>query len=391
MMRAYAHRAAPIAGLLLFLHFFAPHCDAGGYGELVVKREEPVRIGVATVLSGQEAFLGREILEGAEAFVKDRRIVLDHPITLVPLDDGCRPATSVEAAREFCAMDPRPVAVVGYICSAAAIEAAKVHIQCGLPLLNVSSPHPLLTAQGSGWVLRLWASHRSQGILLSKWIQAKPFRHLLLLHGRDPSSMAIVGAVEEALSRHSPRPQLRVVPAEESLGGTGKLVQPKDPFHLVYYVGEGWDLADLWKGLPKGLLNIPWLLDARAVATFSLSREAPQPKDIYCFSFPPPSGDPRRPDFLYFMGRFGEPGYYTLAAYDAMSVLVDALQRSGRVLQDGTSWDPQAVVKAMRETRIHGLTGPISFDLRGDRREVFAQIRQWKGRHWEPVWEARIQ
>lgn len=378
-----------MAGLLFLLHCWSLQCDAGGSGTVVVKKEEPVHIGIATILSGQEAFLGREILEGAEAFVKDRRGILDHPITLVPLDDGCEPATSAERAKEFCAMDPRPVAVVGYICSAAAIEAAKVHIQCGLPLINVSSPNPLLTAHGSGWIFRLWASHGNQGILLSRWLQTKSFRHVLVLHGRDPSSMAIVSSAQEALSKPSPRPQLRAVSTEESLGGASKLVQGKDPFHLVFYVGEGWDLADLWKGLPKALLNIPWLLDARAVAAFSPSRDVPQPKDIYCFSFPPPSGDPRRPDFLYFRGRFGEPGYYTLAAYDAMSVLMDALQRSGRKTGDGTSWEPQALVKALRETRIHGLTGPISFDVHGDRREVSAQIRQWKGRRWEPVWEAR--
>lgn len=390
-MRAYTQITATLAGLLLFLHCWSLQCDAGGSSTLVVKKEEAVRVGIATILSGQEAFLGREILEGAEAFVRDRRSVFDHPIALVPLDDGCEPATSVERAKQFCTMDPRPVAVVGYMCSAAAIEAAKAHIQCGLPLLNVSSPHPLLTAHGSGWILRLWASHGGQGTLLSRWVQTKSFRHLLVLHGTDPGSMAIVSAAQEALSKLSPRAQLRAVSTEESLGSAGKLVQGKDPFHLVFYVGEGWDLTDLWKGLPKALLSIPWLLDARAVAAFSPSGDAPQPKDIYSFSFPPPSGDPRRPDFLYFRGRFGEPGYYTLAAYDAMTVLVDALQRSGRKTGDGTSWEPQAVVKALRETRIHGLTGSISFDLHGDRREVSAQIRQWKGRRWEPVWEARTQ
>ncbi len=390
-MRAYAQKAAPSAGFLLVLLLWSLHCDAGEYGALIVKKGDPVRIGIATILSGQEAFVGREILEAAEAFVKDRRGILDHPITLVPLDDGCEPATSVERAKEFCAMDPRPVAVVGYICSAAAIEAAKVHVQCGLPLINVSSPSPLLTAHGSGWISRLWASHGTQGVLVSRWVQTKSFRHVLVLHGRDPTSTAIVSAAQEAVSKLSPRPQLRAVSTEESPGNMGKLVQGKDPFHLVFYVGEGWDLADLWKGLPKALLNIPWLLDARAVAAFGPPGDGPRPKDIYSFSFPPPSGDPRRPDFLYFRGRFGEPGYYTLAAYDAMLVLVDALQRSGRHTGDGTSWEPQAVVKALRETRIHGLTGPISFDLHGDRREVLAQIRQWKGRRWEPVWEARTQ
>lgn len=390
-MRKYAQTTPLLAGLFLLLLCWSLHCDAGEYGTLVVKKEEPVRIGVATILSGQETFLGREILEAAEAFAKDRRSILDHPITLVPLDDGCEAAASLERAKEFCAMDPRPVAVVGYICSAAAIEAAKVHMECGLPLLNVSSPNPLLTAHGSPWIWRLWASHGTQGVLVSRWVQTKSFRHVLLLHGRDPSSMAIVSAAQEALSKLSPRPRFRALSTDESLGGAGTLVQGKDPFHLVFYVGEGWDLADLWKGLPKALLDIPWLLDARAVATFTPSGDAPQPKDIYCFSFPPPSGDPRRPDFLYFRGRFGEPGYYTLIAYDAMSVLVDALQRSGRQSGDGTSWEPQAVVKALRETRIHGLTGPISFDLHGDRREVFVQVRQWKGRRWEPVWEARTQ
>jgi branched-chain amino acid transport system substrate-binding protein len=388
-------RVSAAAGRLgALLGLIALHCcslldGAAGSGPPVVRQDEPIRIGIATLLSGQEAFLGHEIVEGAEAFVKDRQTILDHPITLLPLDDGCDPASAVERAERFCSMDPRPVAVVGYICSSSAIEAARVHARCGLPVLNVSSSDPLLTEQGSGWVLRLWASHRNQGIPVSRWAQTKAFRQILLLHEGDPASAAIVKGAQEALFKLSPRPHLRVASREESARSAGKLLQAKDPFHLVFYVGEGWDLADLWRGLPKSLLNVPWLLDARAVAAFRPSKDEPQPKDIYSVSFPPPSGDPRRPDFLYFRGRFGEPGYYTLVAYDALAVLADALQRSGRKLGEGTCWEPGAVLKALRETRIEGLTGPISFDVQGDRKDIPVQIRHWKGSRWEPVWEGK--
>jgi branched-chain amino acid transport system substrate-binding protein len=81
---------------------------------------------------------------------------------------------------------------------------------------------------------------------------------------------------------------------------------------------------------------------------------------------------------------------YTLVAYDAMTVLTEALQRTARQGKDATSWDPSALADELRRVQIHGLTGPISFDAQGDRRQVSGTIQRRKEGRWEVQWEGRL-
>jgi branched-chain amino acid transport system substrate-binding protein len=115
-----------------------------------------------------------------------------------------------------------------------------------------------------------------------------------------------------------------------------------------------------------------------------------QPKDLSRIVLDLPTGDGSSPEYQYFRGRFGEPGVYTLVAYDALSVLVEALQRTARQGQEATSWDSRVLADTLRRIQIHGLTGPISFDAQGDRVQVSGSIQKKRESRWELQWEGRL-
>ena len=351
---------------------------------------KPIYIGVATLLAGPHATPALGILEGAEAFLKDHPTVLEHPLSLILLDDKCDRETSLQQAKAFCALQPRPMAVVGYLCTPGALAAAKVHGECGLPLLNVSSPDPTLTQAGGSWIARLWFSMSREGVLMAQWVRAKNFRRLVVIRDEDPVSRAVLEVFEAALAGISPRPKVRSIPLGQVRREKAAFAKDKEGLPLAVYIGEGWDLEGLWRDLPGAALGVPWLLDGRAEFSPPDSRNIPQPLEIYRCSLHLVTGDPQRPDFQYFRGRFGEPGVYTLVTYDALSVLLDAFRRVARKDPDGTRWDPAALMSAVRQSRIHGLTGPLSFDPRGDRVQASGRVLRWKEGRWEGVWEGKV-
>jgi branched-chain amino acid transport system substrate-binding protein len=355
-----------------------------------VARDEPIHVGVGALLSGDEASLGLALLQGAEAYVQDHPIIMGHPVVLIPRDDRCDPATAARQAKEFCAMEPRPAAVVGYMCTSGTEVAMKVQEDCGIPLLNVTSFAPTLTQSGSPWIVRLWVSKMHQGRLMGYWIRAKSFKRVLLIRENDAASMAMVEALQGVIAKISPRPRVQVVSAMEAEINSRDLFPAKDLPQVVLYLGDGWNLADIWKNLPSGSRNVPWVVDSRVEVVTIAGETASQPKDLSRIVLDLPTGDGSSPDYQYFRGRFGEPGVYTLVAYDALSVLMEALQRTARQGQDDTSWDSRALADALRRVQIQGLTGPISFDAQGDRVQVSGTIQKKKESRWESQWEGRL-
>ena len=69
---------------------------------------------------------------------------------------------------------------------------------------------------------------------------------------------------------------------------------------------------------------------------------------------------------------------YSPMSYDAMMVIVDAMKRAN-------STDPKAILAAMQQTNYSGLTGVISFDAKGDLKESYITINNFKAKKVEPI------
>jgi ABC-type branched-subunit amino acid transport system substrate-binding protein len=368
----------------------SPGSESAPGGVVRLAPDDPLRVGVSTVLSGEDVSLGLALLQGAEAFVQDRPVLLGHPLELIPVDDRCDGSTTLEQAKRWCGLTPRPAAVVGYMCTPGTEAALQIHGECRIPLINVTSGSPGLGRSGSPWVVRLWTSKDRQALLVAAWARTKGFRRLLVIHEEDSASLVTLEVLQDAVSRISPRPRLQAA----SLMGAqinGRAFFPeKEMPQLVVYLGEGWDLSDLWRDLPSSARAVPWVLDERVDYLSSDADGAPRPKELHRVSLRLPTGELASPQTQYYRGRFGEPGVYTLAVYDALSALAQGLERCAKKSGEGTSWDPRDLVKAMKEVKIHGLTGLVSFDEWGERIPARGSVQRWKDGRWEILWEGQV-
>ena len=118
--------------------------------------QEPIKIGVIQPMTGSLAYDGRSWIYGAtiaEEEINDRGGVLGRPITLIIEDGLCMPAESVAAAEKLITRD-EVVAIGGCFCSSATKAVLPVVDRRQIPLVTGVSSNPALTAELHPWFFR---------------------------------------------------------------------------------------------------------------------------------------------------------------------------------------------------------------------------------------------
>jgi branched-chain amino acid transport system substrate-binding protein len=154
-------------------------CATVEFGCVEVGADEPINIGAAQVVSGADATLGQDQVNGIElaidyrddAFDGTDGTLLDHPIELTVEDEGCSAEGGQAAAQAFSA-DQSVVGVIGTSCSSAALGVADTILsEKGILLFSGSNTNPALTADGTHQEFYARTAHndRIQGAIVAEF------------------------------------------------------------------------------------------------------------------------------------------------------------------------------------------------------------------------------
>jgi branched-chain amino acid transport system substrate-binding protein len=120
--------------------------------------EEPIRLGALLWLATVEDETGRDSLRGVELAVDYLDWELDgidgdllgHPVRIATADDGCDPVAGSVGAERIIAGGTGLIGAIGTTCSSSALGAADgVFAAAGLPLISPSNTAPALTEPGT--------------------------------------------------------------------------------------------------------------------------------------------------------------------------------------------------------------------------------------------------
>jgi branched-chain amino acid transport system substrate-binding protein len=150
-------------------------CATVEFGCVEVGADDPINIGVSQVITGADATLGQDQVNGInlaldhrdDAFDGENGTVLDHEVTLTVEDDGCS-AEGGAAAAQALAADTSVVGVIGTSCSSGALGVADTILSDkGVLLLSASNTNPALTAEGTHQTFYARTAHndRIQGAI----------------------------------------------------------------------------------------------------------------------------------------------------------------------------------------------------------------------------------
>lgn len=320
-----------------------------------LRADEPIPIGVSTILTGEGSTYGEDI-KNVLLFANEK--LGQGKFRLVIEDDKCNPKDAITAAKKLTSSD-KVRGVVGYGCSGALLGAAPVLDRLGVPTIGtvVSSAkisgagayifrtHPSDEVGVQVLMTRLRREHRSFGVLsaqtdfcqgILEGLRKLPTGESLVIHSEDalPSDPDFKPAL---LRLRSKKIDGLFLNAQDEGGAYRMLRQAKEiglnvPFY-TFYLGASAAFFSLAGADAEGVMTV----------------DTPSLDDI--------ATEEGKRLFSEFTARYGPMKSWTYSfatTFEGFRALSAALAQSR---------DP---VEYLRTTTFHGTFGPYSFDERGD-------------------------
>jgi ABC-type branched-subunit amino acid transport system substrate-binding protein len=329
-----------------------------------------IPIGVLVPLTGSSSSAGMDMLNAAKLAadgINEAGGVLGRKVRIVPGDDACDPQAGTAAAQKM--VVSKVVGVAGGYCSSASIPETAVLDPEGIPFISAASTHPELTERGFHTVFRTIGRDDQQGPFAVRFLTGPVgAKRIAIVHDNTTYSKGLAEQTRDANGRLGTGAEIvlfdAITPGESDYSSTLTKIKASgaDTFYFTGYFAEGGLLVRQARalGLTATLVGGDSTQDPTLVKT-----AGPAAEGFMCTTAPLPAFLPGAAGFVEsYTKRFGSaPGPYSVYEHDAVTALVAGISRAGSV-------DPEKVTAALRKTRITGLTGEISFDVKGDREKT---------------------
>ncbi|HKJ93079.1 MAG TPA: ABC transporter substrate-binding protein [Longimicrobiales bacterium] len=290
-------------------------------------------------------------------------------LELVVRDDSTRPERAIAIATELVA-DPRVVAVVGHLNSAATLAAAPIYNDPARGLVNVSpaSSSPLVTDAGP-WTFRVCPSDLQHGPALAAWaVNHLRDRRAVVLYSNDDYGRGVLTSFSDAFRALGGQvlSQDPYLPAMlDSIGNPDPYLRRgiRNHMNVLVIAGQAADgaavlrqaRADGYAGAVMGADGLTGLRDAGSVAN-----------GVYVSSawLPDQPGEASQQFVQAYRERYNAaPDQFGAMTYDAVRLLAQAI---GEVGPDRTAIRNYLERVGRGSPAFRGVSGTIAFDQNGD-------------------------
>ncbi len=352
---------AKFTSLIILLLIAVIFCGAAA-------KEETVLVGIVAPLTGDQAYIGVGMMQGAQIAIEEANIkgpvFGNTKLKLMPLDDQHNPTQAVLAANKYVA-NPDVLGVVGHFNSSCTKPASVIYHEGRLVQISPASTNPDISRQGFDTFFRVCPTDDVQGPTAAVFAFSKlNVRKIAVI---DDKTTYGKGLADEFAKKF------------QSLGGTvlshdgitqGEKdfaplltkVKSQDP-ELIFFGGIYPELSLLLKQSKKLGLNAPWMGGDGIFDNTLIKLATPAYSEgTYATMLGvDPRSLPSAKDFVTrYEARYGEIGSFSAYGYDAINVLIEAIRRAGKK-------DREAVLSEVRNTKdFPGILGIVNFDAKGD-------------------------
>ena len=359
---------------------------AGALGAVEVASGEEIQIRSLNSISGDVAFLGTPNQLGTELAIADYGAIAGRGVSIgTPLDDLCSPDGGQAAAQTIVA-DPSVVGVIGTTCSAAAVAASPLISNAGMVMIAPSNTAPALTSDLAGspgtdyqpGYYRTAHNDLFQGRAVALFVRNElAYDRAAAIHDGDPYTQGLAQAFKDSFEElggdvttftavNKGDTDMIAVLTEVTAG------RPQAVFFPIFMPEGGFIVQQV--GGVSGLEDVELIVSAALLVDNFM--ELPESEGVYIsgpdlrFGTNRNSITGRTADGLLaaYVTAYGEEpsaGYWG-HAYDATTMLLQAIDRVAVEL-DGTLYiDRQQLRDELNRSSFDGIIGPITCDEFGD-------------------------
>lgn len=348
---------------------------------------EDITFSVVGPMTGQLATIGDQFKQGAQAAadainaaggVDGRQIKLDVQ------DDQCDPKQAVSVANRIVANGVK--FIDGHACSGSSIPASAVYAEAGALMMSPASSNPELTdaAAKAGWptIMRLYTRDDAQGAFIGPWIAKKyAGKKVVIMHDKSAYGQGVADAVKATMNQNGLNEILYegINAGEKDYSAlVTKLKELKAD--VVYFGGYHPEAGLILRQSAEQNFKFQ-LIMPDSIATPEFWQVAGPAGEGTMFVFPSdPQGKPEAKEAIEKIKAGGfVPEGFTLFSYAVIQAFAEGIKRAG-------SDDPAKVAEALKNGEpISTVVGPVTFDEKGDLKNVSYDINQWHDGKYAPI------
>jgi branched-chain amino acid transport system substrate-binding protein len=326
-----------------------------------------VRLGLVVPMASEAGPVAHSMRRAAEMAVDDWSPKLGRAVELCVKEDQFDPKQAVVTAEKL--VREGVWGVVGHFYSSSSVPASAVYHQSGIPLVTPTSTHPRLTSQGFDNVFRVSGRDDQQAITAAEFVlaQLKP-RRVAVIHDQTEYGLGLAGGFAAALERRAPR---RVILTETLSQGdkdfSAQVVQLKRAApDVVYFGGIFREAGHLLRqmrqaGMKAVFVSGDAVLDPEFI---KLAGEDAVTGTYLTFAPDPRLLQSAASLIRRYESRYGSLGPYVLYTYDAVGVLLQAIQVAKTA--DNSMQELKKVLRTIRDRPYAGSLGTLRWDRNGD-------------------------
>lgn len=332
-----------------------------------------IKVATQSPLSGEQAVLGEALKLGAQLAIEKLKGPIEHAgftLELVPFDDRARPDVGVANARRIVA-DPNVLLVIGHLNSGVALPASELYREVDLAMISPANTNPLVTERDYPNVYRVIGRDDVQGTVAAIFAQDQlRAASAYVLHDRTFYGQGVAASFRSRAQELG----IRVVGFERTTEKADftpviRDIQAKNP-DVLYFGGIYDQAAVIFKQARAAGVRAAFLgpdgMDSSELARIAGDSVVGL---HYTTVAGPAAIHPEARQFIAeFRRRFGkEPEPYAAEAYDATLVGLKAVEAAIQHTGGRRPTRNEVTDAIPRLEKIHGVTGSIDFDSKGDR------------------------
>lgn len=329
-----------------------------------------IKIGLMAPLTGPNANEGQDMRKVVELLAEELNKaggVNGDTVQIVVEDDGSDPRTAALAAQRLSTAGVP--AVIGTYGSAITEASQGIYDEAGIVQVATGSTSVRLTSKGYKLFFRTSPRDDDQGRVLAATAQKLGSKKLAILHDNSAYAKGLADEVQTALKKQGGTEVVffdAIKPREQDYSAALTKIKSASP-DLILFTGYYGEAGLLLRQMREMNWTVPMLGGDAANNTKLVDIAGKDAAAGYRFVSPPMPGDLDSADAKAFLAAYTAKytsmpsSIWPVAGGDAFKVLVQAIKAKGAKPQDMAAY----LHSGLKD--FSGLTGPISFDAKGDR------------------------
>jgi branched-chain amino acid transport system substrate-binding protein len=326
------------------------------------KQKDTIKIGIAGPMTGDQAKMGMDFKNGVSLAVEEwnsKGGVLGKKIDMIISDDQHDPKQAVSVANKM--VNEGVVGVIGHFNSNCSIPASDVYNRAGIPVITPGSTNPQLTDKGYKEIFRVCGRDDQQGKAGADFVRDQlKLKNVAVLHDKTTYGQGLADEFKKYLgSKINVVYYGSIVQGDKDFKMVLTAVKSRNP-ELVFFGGIYPEAGLLVKQAKELGFNAPFMSGDGTIDPKFIEIAGAAAEGTYLTFSPDPKNIPSAKGFIErYLPNYGEIGPYSIYAYDAANILLNAIKEAG-------STESKAVIEKLHSMDFNVALGNIKFDAKGD-------------------------